>query len=79
MLLRASGCELIGRVRVEVTTEAACSIGISFGEANGDSALYAEGKHEAQISVNVSVQPQGGDKCSRAEQKRHVPLDPIDL
>lgn len=41
MLLRACG-EVIGRIRVEVTTQATGSISIFTGETDANYALYAE-------------------------------------
>lgn len=78
MLLRAICCEVISRVRVEVTTQATSSICIFTGETNANYALCAETQLKAHICVDVSVQHQRESHCSGAVIG-HVPLDTIDL
>ncbi len=79
MLLCAIYCEVISRIRVEVTTQSTSCISIFTGETNDNYAFYAETKLKANICVDVSVQPQRESKCSRAEVIGNVPLDTINL
>lgn len=58
MLLCVICCEVISRIRVEVTTQATSSISIFSGETNANYALRAETKFKACVCVDVSVQPQ---------------------
>lgn len=79
MLLWAICCEVISRIRVEVTTQPTSSISIFTGETNADYALYAHTKFKAHVCVDVSVQPQRERQRGRAEVIGHAPLDTIDL